>query len=473
MAQQVFQKKNSLILLLPVLACWQVWVWSAQRMQDRSDDPLGLLALVVAIVLAFFTTDKATRRRSLDVPQTVAIVSMLGAYALTSSLLPMLIRAGFAVTAIVLAVSYIAFGKRLHLGIWGLGMLALPVVATMQFYLGFPLRMIITHACSLLLSCAGYAVQQSGTDLVWNHHVVGIDPACSGVKMLWTGLFASFSLACLHRLNSVRTAVLAIATIAIVMLGNMVRATSLFLLDVMKSRLPFAVPEWLHSGIGIVVFAFIVLAVAVIAMLLAKRQDRCSLGSAPMPPIQVAPLEWRSYMTNVMLTIVCIAVAVAPYIVPSTPKIISHSNHQQASLPKVIDGAAVQELPLSSAEQQFSKGFPGQIHKLTDGRRQIIYRVVFEPTRQLHSAEDCFKGLGYKTESLPNFHDREGHSWGRFQATLRTTKRPVRLIVRERIFDGSNDSWADVSAWYWAALLQNARGPWVALTIAEPIEPAI
>jgi hypothetical protein len=39
--------------------------------------------------------------------------------------------------------------------------------------------------------------------------------------------------------------------------------------------------------------------------------------------------------------------------------------------------------------------------------------------------------------------------------------------VYERIYDVAGNSWSDVSAWYWAALLGKSAGPWWSVVIAE------
>ena len=42
------------------------------------------------------------------------------------------------------------------------------------------------------------------------------------------------------------------------------------------------------------------------------------------------------------------------------------------------------------------------------------------------------------------------------------------MRVCERIVDAQGRTFTDASSWYWAALLQQSRGPWTALTVASP-----
>ncbi|ADO68897.1 hypothetical protein [Stigmatella aurantiaca] len=131
--------------------------------------------------------------------------------------------------------------------------------------------------------------------------------------------------------------------------------------------------------------------------------------------------------------------------------------------PTTFEGQPLRELPLSEREQRFGAGFPGRIARFTDGRRELIFRWIQAPTRQLHSAEDCFRGLGYTLTPATLWRHPEGTSWHRFTALRDGSP----LVVREAILDGASRRWTDVSAWYWSALLEDTEGPWWAITVAE------
>lgn len=131
--------------------------------------------------------------------------------------------------------------------------------------------------------------------------------------------------------------------------------------------------------------------------------------------------------------------------------------------PGTFEGQPLRELPLSEREERFGAGFPGRIGRFTDGRRELIVRWVAAPTRQLHSAADCFRGIGYEVSPATLWRQEGGLSWQRFTAS----RGESRLVVREAITDGAGGRWTDVSAWYWAALLGRTQGPWWAITVAE------
>jgi exosortase/archaeosortase family protein len=108
----------------------------------------------------------------------------------------------------------------------------------------------------------GFAVEREGTMLLWNEQEVSIDAPCSGIKMLWTGFYLSCALAALWGLNSLRTLQLVAVSLLIVMLANILRATSLFYVE--AGVVPQAQPA--HALIGILVFIFAALGIAATAV---------------------------------------------------------------------------------------------------------------------------------------------------------------------------------------------------------------
>jgi hypothetical protein len=119
---------------------------------------------------------------------------------------------------------------------------------------------------------------------------------------------------------------------------------------------------------------------------------------------------------------------------------------------------------LTEVEQRFARQFPGSLARLTDGQRVLVLRTVLQPTRMLHPAADCYRGLGWRIAHARLQQDGDGALWRCFEAE-RTGQR---LRVCERIVDAQGRAFTDTSAWYWAALLHQSHGPWTALTIASP-----
>jgi len=131
--------------------------------------------------------------------------------------------------------------------------------------------------------------------------------------------------------------------------------------------------------------------------------------------------------------------------------------------PAHFEGRPLTRLPLTAREERFGGDFPGRVARFTDGRREVVVRFVTGATRRLHPASDCFAGTGYRVRPLPLAVDGDGASWGAFTAE----REGERFRVRERIYAEGGGSWADVSAWYWAAAGGGSRGPWWAVTVAE------
>jgi hypothetical protein len=131
--------------------------------------------------------------------------------------------------------------------------------------------------------------------------------------------------------------------------------------------------------------------------------------------------------------------------------------------PTHYEGRALTELPLTRREAGFVRDFPGRVGRFSDGRREIIVRWVGAPTRLLHPSADCFRGSGFAVTPLPVRRDAAGNPMGCFRAVHGDDA----LAVCELIRDGRGETWPDVSAWYWHALLGATVAPWWSFVVAE------
>ena len=288
------------LLAVEMLAFWPVWRWYVHRMTDQSDEAWGIIALVTVALFVFLRRPEgdpgaggskqateeerqpriftdATDQRGLPVTirrirlnpwflpsqsrtRLMLPATLLLCYSLSYHFLSPLPRAAMAVTAIAATVSVIRFGKRFHLAVWGLLLLALPVVASLQFYLGFPMRAVVARLAAPMLQINGFAVVAEGASLNWNGDPILIDAPCSGVKTLWTGFYLTFTLACYYKLNAKRTALACVAAFAAIIIGNTLRAAALFYVE--SGAANPSLPEWTHEGVGVVVFAATAIAIA-------------------------------------------------------------------------------------------------------------------------------------------------------------------------------------------------------------------
>lgn len=419
------------------LALWPVWRWYVLRMSDGGDEPWGLLALAAAAGCGVV----ALRRK--DVPMRIAAsASLLCGYAASYHFLPPLLRAVLGLSALALLLGRGPGSAGGH----GLLLLSLPVIATMQFSLGYPIRVLAAEVSRLCLRLCGYEITREGTVLHWAGDALLVDAPCSGVQMLWAGLFLACLLAAHHRLSARATAAAVGAATVVIVLANAARATALFF----KEARIVAWPEWTHAGIGMLVFAGV--AMAIIALVPRLAAGRGNLDESPVIEGPTSR-QWK-----------CLAAAMAvAALVPLAPlpqRAPTIHTHLPA-WPAAFDGAPLHEIPLTAREQEFGAGFPGKVARFTDGQREFILRAVAAPTRKLHPSADCFRALGYRLTAEPVLRDAQGRRWSQFLAT----KDSARLRIRERITDPAGREWTDVSSWFWSALGARSSGPWLATTV--------
>ena len=178
-------------------------------------------------------------------------------YFLSFHFVPPLLRATLAICWLAVHISQKKFGSSLHLGILGLLILSLPIVASLQFFLGYPIRLITTKISVELLNLIGYAVKSQGTLMHWAGELVAVDTPCAGIRMLWCALYTSFALSCFFKLSFFHTWINYLLTALIVFLANIIRTTALFLLESRIISFPFPA----HYLIGILTFSLAILLV--------------------------------------------------------------------------------------------------------------------------------------------------------------------------------------------------------------------
>ncbi|MGA1869597.1 MAG: archaeosortase/exosortase family protein [bacterium] len=236
-----------IFLLIQLVALWPLWGWYVMRMADSSDEPWGLLALITALIFLFHNKNHRIKpeKPHLTLPAILMVV-----YAALFHLSPPLLRAIIGVTSIACMISACQFGTPIHWGVWGLFLMSLPIISSLQFYCGFPLRVIVGDIAALLLQLAGLPVVRDGTILNWCGNLIRIDAPCSGVRMLWAGFYLTFTLACFFKLTSAKTLTVALFTLSVIIFGNVLRATALFYIEAGI----VSVPSWTHTLCGLIIF---------------------------------------------------------------------------------------------------------------------------------------------------------------------------------------------------------------------------
>ena len=133
--------------------------------------------------------------------------------------------------------------------------------------------------------------------------------------------------------------------------------------------------------------------------------------------------------------------------------------------PREWRGEPLQRLARSAVEARFAQRFPGRIarFRMTGSGDELVLREVLRPTRMLHPATDCWRGIGWQVAAAKLARDEQGPSamlWRCFEAT----HGGQRVRVCERIVDAQGQAFTDTSDWFWAAALGRSVGPWQAIT---------
>lgn len=243
-------------LALHALALWPHGGYLVQRALDGSDDPLGLLALaaVAALVVWHRHSLRLTPRLGWLVASMAVALAANGAWwagvpALLASLL----------AALSLACALLAWwpATQPRLPLTGLLLLALPWIASLQFYLGFPLRVITAQLSAWGLQAAGFDATRSGASMLVSGQLVIVDAPCSGVQMAWLAYFTACGAAAVTAQRDRVFVHRAMGVGAIVLLGNVLRNSVLVALEARPAGLSAA---W-HEGIGLAVLAAVCIAV--------------------------------------------------------------------------------------------------------------------------------------------------------------------------------------------------------------------
>lgn len=442
-----FRNSKIILIFLQIVAFWSVWRWYFLRLSTSNDEFYGILALIAIAVLSlkFRSKDSAISNFELIIPSIVI-------YTISFPFLPPLLRAVIAVTSLTFTISGWQFGKKFHFGVWSLFLLSLPIVASMQFYLGFPLRVVVGEATAFLLKLNGLVVFREGVCLHFGEQLIWIDAPCSGVKMLWAGFFLTGLLITIYKFRLIKSLSAFVLAFGIILLGNIFRATGLFYLEAGIIKLP----SFAHEAIGVSAF-ILTCAGIVFAVLKLKNFAGFELN---FPLQQTKNLSNQSRVQISIFVLICFSALTIPFL--TVGKEIVKLNQTNLTFPTEFENKPLQQLDLSEREQFFLQDFPGEIRRFTDGNREIIVRYVTEATRKLHPASDCFSAIGFQIKPLPLKIDENQQKWSCFTAI----RNGENLKVCERIYTENGESWTDVSSWYWSAIT-NENKDYLAITVAE------
>ncbi|MFK7851276.1 MAG: archaeosortase/exosortase family protein [Akkermansiaceae bacterium] len=418
-----------------LLAATPTLRWYVLRLQDGGE-LAGLVPLVAAVWFTF------RDRKSLNYSSKAFWVGVLFLLIQAASypVLPAMVRA-------LLMIGTLCFvsGIWRKPGIVCLCLLALPWAASLDFFLGYPLRLLTSINVELLLGTLGMDIKRAGVQLLHQDQVVGVDPACSGTNLLWnTGLLTAL-LAALFSLRWKPMVPLGAAALALALAGNSLRAAILFFPEAKLIQMP----HFLHSGIGVAIAAGCFLILMKLTRRLSRTHPSLSTNSSE---------KSRGNAATAALAMSAILVFAASCSSPvestrPTPKPSNLSSYH---------GTPVRQIALSAAEETFYKDFPGSIAVYEAEGFKLIIRQVNHATRKLHPASHCLRAEGFSIGPKTVTKDQHDSKW----LSYSVSRNGETFRVKERITCmSSKQGWPEIPAWYWHAFLHPSQGPWEAVTV--------
>jgi exosortase len=257
------------MLVLAHAACfWPVWRWFVERLDDGSDEPWALAALLAAVALSWPREGFKWNPRD---PLLLGAAAFTLLYAVLTPFAPPLLRALAAMAALGCSWISVSGARDKWPAVLCLLVLSVPVIASLQFYAGYPMRTMTASGATWLLNLVGIEATRTGTSMMAYGRTVLVDAPCSGVRMLWTASVLCASLAAMRtRVSPGGMAIALACVLPIVLVGNTVRAAMLFLIETADSP----PPGYLHSLVGIVTFVIVAALLLGAEQLLTRRRAR-------------------------------------------------------------------------------------------------------------------------------------------------------------------------------------------------------
>ncbi len=441
-------------------ALWPTWQWMAERMSDGSDDPLGLLAIAALGWLSWTVRRELRAAPRLDWLLLASAGTVAASLSGVASALPPLATGLIAVLAWACGLLAFLPQRTAAAPVIGLAVLALPLLSSLQFYAGYPLRIVTAEISRWLLS-PGFETMREGSTLVIDGRQVIVDAPCSGVQMVWLGYFTACAVALWARRGG-RSFLVRLPVVGLtVLLGNVLRNSLLLALEATERPLS----AWAHDVWGLSVLALVC---GIIARTMAaggmREPTRCGtpFGRFLLQNRFVDRIAHKALFAAAMTSSLLIGIADAA--IGNQVQVESPLSARTAGLkdwPATWDGNPLRPMALSAVEHRFAQKFPGSIARVTDGESLFVLRRADVPTRMLHPAVDCYRALGYRIDHARLERDAQERMWRCFSASR---KQGQTLRVCERIVDAEGMAFTDTSAWYWAAAAGRSKGPWLATT---------
>ena len=237
---------------LTVLATWNSWRWFGERIGAAPEEALSL-ALTVLLLGAL-----ALPRLKRGLPPTAVplgpVSLLIWLHAAAEFAAPPILRAAIAATALLYVLFRAVFDRRPPPAFWGLVALSMPVLPSLQFVLGYPMRIASAILTVALLDLQGVPIAREGTYVVVGGETVQFDAPCSGVSMLWALVLITFVIGLVRCWPVLRLVPALLLTAAVAIMCNALRVASLLFAETVKSGTDF---PWLHEGVGLLLIVLL------------------------------------------------------------------------------------------------------------------------------------------------------------------------------------------------------------------------
>ncbi len=262
--------------LFTALAFWPVLpAWVGDWIHDPNYSQGFLIPLVTAYLMWEALDDGPIgsppheRRRTASAGPILAVTGLLGYVLGTAGSEYFTMRSSFVITLIGAAwwIGGAAIGSAVAIPILFL-LFSVPIPAVVYFHVAGLLQRIVAAATAILLSGLGVPIVRDGNVLQLPEAALEVADACSGVRSLTVLLALGALWAYLSRRGSVRSIVLFLATIPLVIVGNVVR---LSVTGIGTYTLgPWFAEGAAHELLGVVVFGVTALGLLGLSSLLGK-----------------------------------------------------------------------------------------------------------------------------------------------------------------------------------------------------------
>ena len=438
-------------------AVWPLWRWWFVRLWHGEPVSSSVAAWLTVPFLLAAMIRKPEGAAPIPLWKMAAASVALLAFAFSATVLPMSVRAVFAVVSgLFLLQPRDRVQGTIALPLWALAIIGIPSVQMLDLFFGYGLRWVATVLAASLLQAASLPILREGTQLAVNGTTVWVDAPCAGIHMLGAGLWLTLTLAQLNRMRGPQTILAAVSALVAVLLANAARIVVLTLM-VCFVREPSSA---FHQVVGCCAMLFGACVGAGLTLWIAHRfPSRARRGVRPDTSSRFWPAAVAGYLLCVA---VCVTAGFRQAVSRDGASAADGLAETFPGWPERFEGGALQEEPLTGEEAAFNAVFPGRIARFRQGGRVVILRWVTRPTHRVHSAADCLRSSGWRIEPRPLQRRTDG-DWSAFLAS----RNGVSLSVREQARDASGRTFPDVPTWFWRAFLGKTSGPWWVITVTE------